>query len=136
MVQRCGTECPQFSDPVDKGKNMDAMMALEQAVKGFEVPQKRKALRLDQCYEKSPGLLYFILMEGPEQFVKIGIASSVMTRLSTLQVCCPYPVRVLKVVDGAWHLERSLHKRFAHLHARGEWFRLEGELAELIERLP
>lgn len=115
---------------------MDAMATLEEVVRGFEVPQKRKATRLDQRHEKSPDLLYFIEMEGPERFVKIGIASSMMTRLSNLQACCPYPVRVLKVVVGTWHLERSLHKRFADLHARGEWFRLEGELAELIERLP
>lgn len=108
---------------------------IERAVSGFEVKQVRRAKRLDQCFEKSPELLYFMLMDGPEKFVKIGIASDITTRLSNLQAASPYPISLMKMVDGAWHLEKSLHKRFAHLHVRGEWFRLADDLEELISAL-
>lgn len=115
---------------------MTAIELLEASAAGYIVPQKKKAARLDQCYEKSPSLLYFIALDGPEKFVKIGIASDINTRLSNAQSNCPYPLRILKVVAGAWHLEKSLHNRFADLHVQGEWFRLEGELEQMIASLP
>ena len=115
---------------------MSALALLENALQDYHVAQQPRAKRLDQPYEASPSLLYFVTLDSPDRFVKIGITSNIATRISNAQANCPYPLKLLKVVTGAWHLERSLHKRFSNLHVSGEWFRLEGELEELINRLP
>lgn len=114
---------------------VDAVAIIEEVVKGYEVTQKKRATRLDQPFEKSPSILYFIAMDGPERFIKIGIASDITTRLSNIQASCPYPIRLLVAVDAAWHLERSLHRRFSDLHVMGEWFRDADDLAELVDIL-
>lgn len=115
--------------------SMTDLEAIRLAVEGYETPQKHAAPRLDHPEMNKPTALYFIAMEGPEAFVKIGIASAASIRISNIQACCPYPLRLLKLVEGGWDLEKSLHKRFAHLRVRGEWFRLTGDLEKLIEDL-
>ena len=42
---------------------------------------------------------------------------------------------LLHVVRGTISDEKMLHEHFAHLRHRGEWFRRDGELLALIEKL-
>lgn len=78
--------------------------------------------------------VYFIQCGG---LVKIGSASDVRARLSNLQVASAAPLTLLAIIPNeAPNNEFALHKRFHQHHHRGEWFRLEGELASFVGDLP
>lgn len=68
--------------------------------------------------------LYFIRCGD---FVKIGIAQNLGSRLSAIQVCNPYPVIMLASIiepNGARRraLEQVWHAHWVGAHHRGEWF--------------
>lgn len=75
-------------------------------------------------------MIYFI---GCGEYVKIGKSNNTQLRLKTLQVGNPYPMTLLKEVDVLDKVETFLHKKFAHLKTRNEWFLLDTELMEFIE---
>lgn len=70
-----------------------------------------------------------------EDLVKIGRAVDVPERLRTLQAAHPAPLLLRAAVPCHAALEGAVHRRFAHLRARGEWFYLEPELQAFIQRL-
>jgi hypothetical protein len=70
---------------------------------------------------------YFVRCGG---FVKIGIAWNVRHRLCGLQVGNPEPLELLGELTGDHEIE--LHGLFREYRHRGEWFRLEGTLAEYL----
>jgi hypothetical protein len=55
-----------------------------------------------------------------------GVAS----RLSTLQVGCPYPLEVMAFIPDMD--EAKVRKQFEHLKARGEWHTLTAEVLAFI----
>lgn len=72
---------------------------------------------------------YFIQVEdprlpppGPGGPIKIGCAGDPNARLLQLQTACPYELRLLGYVPGGQKLEKELHKKYAHLRLRNEWF--------------
>lgn len=69
-----------------------------------------------------------------DQHVKIGTTRDVPTRMRSLQTANPGKVELLATLSGDASVEARLHRRFAAQAERGEWFRLEGELASWIER--
>lgn len=86
-------------------------------------------------------MIYFILAKGTNS-VKIGIAEHVRSRMTNLQTASPFELEVLAVMGSKDHgitglreidIEQSLHRHFSPYHIRGEWFRLEGELAAFID---
>lgn len=66
------------------------------------------------------------------EFLKIGYAANVGERFRTMQTASPYEMELLGTMAGGVEMEEQLHRRFRHLQHRGEWFRLEGELAEFV----
>lgn len=69
--------------------------------------------------------------------VKIGVATDLGLRLSAIQIGSPEAMRVLAVIENAGlEKERELHARFASLRVRGEWFSVEGALADYLAALP
>lgn len=77
-------------------------------------------------------MIYFVRC-GKDGPVKIGYTSTGLTaRLNFLQVGCPWQLEVLGTIEGSRSDERALHKQFAHLHLRGEWFHPTAELMALI----
>jgi hypothetical protein len=64
------------------------------------------------------------------EFVKIGISSGAANRLQKMQVGNPTKMEPLFSLPGGKEREAALHGRFRAYHHRGEWFRLEGELAD------
>ncbi len=83
--------------------------------------------------------VYFVERQG---FVKIGFTKNLNKRLSALprevirvDGMRRGPVVLLASQPGSTALERRLHRRFAHLHAGGEWFRHDDELQALIEQV-
>lgn len=90
---------------------------------------------LDMIDETAATHVYFIqcVAGGP---IKIGTAQDVDNRLKAIQACCPYPLRVLHVIQGASQaVEAKLHKRFAALRLHGEWFDANSELLTYIHKL-
>ena len=80
-----------------------------------------------------PDKVYFLRCE---QFVKIGSGRDLQRRVSAHQISVPFKLELLAVLDGDIDLEKVLHRRFLHHWERGEWFRLEGDLADYIASLP
>jgi len=76
------------------------------------------------------GYVYFI---GGEGRVKIGFANNVAKRLKALRTSCPFELRLLASFPGKMKREREFHERFSSLRMSGEWFRLEGALAEFLK---
>jgi DNA-binding transcriptional regulator YiaG len=69
--------------------------------------------------------------DGP---IKIGhTIGGISSRISYLQVGCPWPITVLGTMDGDFFVEADLLRKFAHLNMRGEWFHAADELLAFIE---
>jgi hypothetical protein len=70
-----------------------------------------------------------------QDFIKIGVASSLKHRISGFNTVSPYPLVVLAVVSGDMRTEKLLHRRFASARHKGEWFRKTPELLAFIDQI-
>lgn len=77
------------------------------------------------------GCVYFI---RAHDFVKIGFTVDVSKRIGGIQTGCPYPIELLFSVPGTVQTEREFHHRFRNQRQNGEWFKIEGALADFIQR--
>ena len=74
----------------------------------------------------------FVYLIGCHDFVKVGITDDLTIRLSSLQVGCPYELKLITswLVSQSGESERRLHALWKRYEVRGEWFMLPaGELA-------
>jgi hypothetical protein len=78
--------------------------------------------------------IYFI--QSPDSgFVKIGFTEGdVHHRLKALQTGNPNTLILLGSITGTKKDELDLHKKFSPLAVNGEWFRLDGPLAEFVRQ--
>jgi len=74
--------------------------------------------------KKGAILVYFIHCKRLGA-IKIGSTDDVQYRLKTLQTGCPAQLVLIGCCDDS---EPALHRQFAHLRIRGEWFRDHREL--------
>jgi hypothetical protein len=99
-------------------------------------PLEGKMLRYEitdlQPCKALPMDLYFILHGN---FVKIGQAVDPNKRLTELQVGTPEKLKILAIIPKMGSVERFCHKKFKHLHSRGEWFKYTEEIDSFIEEL-
>lgn len=96
----------------------------------------RLAAALPPSARATPTSIYFVQTGVyDDDPVKIGMADSVSARLAQLQTGSPWPLRLLGVVPGGAVEERDLHRRFAHLRLRGEWFEGAPELLAAIAEM-
>lgn len=66
-------------------------------------------------------------------FVKIGMSTDVTQRLASLHHSLPTRIKVHQIFEGEGRSrEKVLHMRFSKYRTRGEWFSLEGDLADWI----
>jgi hypothetical protein len=82
----------------------------------------------------TPGVIYFLRAESP--VIKIGFTKSTksfISRLDALQSSSWEALTVIQLTRGSLVDEYRLHRRFKHLHIRGEWFRAEPELLAFVE---
>ena len=69
------------------------------------------------------------LVAAPDaNMVKIGWTTNLRQRMSALQTGCPERLLLIGSVPGRQYQEREIHKLFAPLRARGEWFRYTDEI--------
>jgi hypothetical protein len=82
-------------------------------------------------YTPQGGWIYFIRCH---HLVKVGTAKNVATRLTMLQIGCPYPLTLLGSLPSAdaKQDEAALHDLFQRYHERGEWYELPQDLVALI----
>jgi hypothetical protein len=60
--------------------------------------------------------------------VKIGRTANLAARLRALGTASAVPLELLAAVPGGREREVREHRRWRHLHVRGEWFRADGSL--------
>lgn len=78
--------------------------------------------------------VYFYQEQGGGP-IKIGKGDDPRKRGAALQTGNPRPLVLLHTIPGSHAEEGMLHRRFAHLRIRGEWFRADAELLSYIETL-
>ena len=78
-------------------------------------------------------MIYFARC-GNTQWVKIGVATNVFTRLQQIQVYNPHRLRLMAVRYGGKKEESRLHKKFAAFNRHFEWFEISAELRAFIEK--
>jgi hypothetical protein len=78
----------------------------------------------------APAGIYIV---GFSNFIKIGWSSFIEKRIEEIQCGVPEKLTIHRCLEGTMRHERYLHHRFSKQRLRGEWFRLEGELAEWIK---
>lgn len=76
--------------------------------------------------------VYFI-RAGDDGPIKIGRAVYPRRRMSELQVSHHETLTILAIMPGGEDVEASLHRQFASLSLRGEWFRADAVLLAFIE---
>jgi hypothetical protein len=74
----------------------------------------------------SDGEVVYFIRAGDA--VKIGRTTNLPGRLKALATASAVPLELLAAVPGGRELETQLHKRWRHLHLRGEWFRADEAL--------
>ena len=85
-------------------------------------------------HRNRPGHVYFF-QKGRRQIVKIGYSGDHAERMGSLQQATPDRLRLIATLPGSRSVEAELHRRFRQYKVTGEWFRLEGELAEFVTGL-
>jgi hypothetical protein len=84
---------------------------------------------------KLPTACVYFVQCGEHPLVKIGFASDLTQRLASLQIGCPFLLRLIGRIDGATPQdEYAIHRAFSHLRTRGEWFRLTKDVFDYIAR--
>ena len=108
---------------------------------GYPVEALHWRAAISQLYISPPwrvqagrGGVYFIAAEGTN-YVKIGYARDVNSRLNMIQAGCPYPMKLLAILPGKMEDEHKIHLQFRSLNFYGEWFVLEGELNDYVASL-
>jgi len=71
-------------------------------------------------YRKT-GVVYFIKNDD-QCCIKIGHSREPWTRLKTLQVGCPNPLRIVGMVAARFAIEAIVHDWHRLSHRQGEWF--------------
>lgn len=81
-------------------------------------------------------MIYFIRASDDTGLIKIGHSVNPLRRLGEIQLMCPIQLKIIKVIEGDWAKEQSLHHRFRQTRCHGEWFRPTGEIMGLILKSP
>ena len=144
-IEDCGPEDVQ----IDSGDGSCVLHVKGQPIAGIRggqifFPQKNTAscerlwrLWIDSAKsehkeEEINEVVYFIQMGGFGP-IKIGYASNVDKRLSSLQTGNPEKLRIIKTIPASSKQdESSFHKMFSHLRISGEWFEFSKELKEFL----
>lgn len=66
----------------------------------------------------------YVIQAGDGGPCKIGHTSDVSRRLANMQISTHAQLRLVAVYEGGEPEERALHKQFAAVRLRGEWFKL------------
>lgn len=79
--------------------------------------------------------IQFVYFIRSENFVKIGWATALVTRVNNCQINNPHPVELLAHFRGGLEEEANLHACFNSYHHRGEWFVYAEPIQELVSKI-
>jgi len=101
------------------------MNRLEHAVNHCFKSMRRRSGKPDTGY-------VYVLRCG--DYVKVGIASNVTARVSSLQTGNPHPVELLMhwPSETPERDERILHRSLENYHHRGEWFHASAQVFNIL----
>ena len=79
--------------------------------------------------------IYFV-QAGEAGPIKIGRTQHpIAKRLKSLQVGCPWPIRLLAIRSGNFLSETAVHRKFKDYRISGEWFLPDKEILDFIEEV-
>jgi hypothetical protein len=115
---------------------------------------ENRAAALEKCKVENEGsVVYYIECR---KYVKIGVSINVKARIRDISISASprtmpeeiyrlrrdrrggygnLPLSLLATEPGSFQMERARHAQFAHLRAKGEWFRKGDDLMAHIEGL-
>lgn len=83
-----------------------------------------------------PTTVVYFVQSGSRGPIKIGIATDVKKRLSSMQTGNPVPMTLMASVPGSIEIERGLHQRFNVGRIANEWFERDTPgLMETVEHV-
>lgn len=88
----------------------------------------KNQLPIDEVRE---GTVYFLLGRKTN-LLKIGFATDVEDRISTIRAMSPDVLDLVKTIPGTFQIEKELHKNFAEYRVHGEWFKCTGFLSQFV----
>ena len=65
----------------------------------------------------------YILYSHVHQAIKVGYASDISSRISTIQISTPEKLSLMFTFEGGKELEQYFHDRLKQFHIKGEWFK-------------
>ena len=74
----------------------------------------------------------YIITNDAAGIAKIGYRKNPLKRLSGLQVSTPDSLVLAAIIPGDQSTERQLHAVYAGDRIRGEWFKVGGQLQDLM----
>jgi DNA-binding transcriptional regulator YdaS (Cro superfamily) len=77
----------------------------------------------------------YMVRAGDSGPVKLGFAADPNRRIAGLQTGQPEKLAVLRIMEGCRGFETALHRHFAPLRIRGEWFTHTDEMLGDLEHL-
>lgn len=77
--------------------------------------------------------IYFVSHQNAQGFIKIGRTTDLTRRMSRIATYAPSGLKLHAVMpELGLFTEQTLHEYFKYQCVRGEWFKLEGKLLELL----
>lgn len=78
-------------------------------------------------------MAFIYLIASGRNIIKVGMATDVRQRVMELQIGTPFNLQVLHKIEVAAEyalkLEKLIHRRLKRYRMRGEWFRVEHDIA-------
>lgn len=74
----------------------------------------------------------YIIYSHQNKAVKIGYASDLASRISTIQISTPEELSLLFAFQGGREIEKELHQLLAKYRLRGEWFDFTSEVFQML----
>lgn len=106
-VCNCGKEGLVSGSNLRNGKSKQCQ-SCSNKINGKQGHRPKKHLYMIQC--------------GP--YVKIGTTDDIKTRMISLRVYNPYPIKLVGYWENYGHKEKEWHRILKDEHHQGEWFKL------------
>jgi hypothetical protein len=80
-------------------------------------------------------MIYFLACENAVKigWTNQGTLESAKSRVRSCETGNPFPISILAVMPGNASVEFKVHRQFAAIRIRGEWFHKTAELSDFIE---
>lgn len=88
---------------------------------------------LVRTVSKSACSIYFIQCQSTK-LIKIGFASNIKNRFSSIQTGSPTPLKIIGAVVCDKSIEKKLHDKFENIRVHGEWFKPSDYLLRIAEK--